>query len=63
MGQWAEALVFGLALLAFVVGFSSIIMGFLPTRSNGVEDIKNKIEYGFFGLGGLVMCGLVAYLL
>lgn len=61
MGLWTEAVVFGVALLAFVLGLSSLIMGFLPDNSQGVTAIKNKVEYGFFGAAGLVVCALFVY--
>lgn len=62
MVAWAEAITFGVALLAFVLGISSIIMGFLPQPEGVAADgLKEKIEYGFFGITGLVICLLLAY--
>lgn len=61
MGDWVLAVVFGFMLVAFVLGLSSIIMGFLaPANGNA---IKHRIEYGFFGAAGLVATALFAYIL
>lgn len=60
MAQWAEALMFGFALVAFVLGISSVIMGFLP-QAEGANGLKEKIEYGFFGITGLVICIMLSY--
>lgn len=61
MGAWGEAIMFGVALLAFVLGLSSIIMGFLPqpATATGGSPLKEKIEYGFFGVSALVICLLL----
>lgn len=62
MGEWGSAILFGATLLAFVLGVSSIIMGFLPqaeTQSGGTSSnssgMKEKIEYGFFGFSAIVI--------
>lgn len=57
MASWADALLFGLTLLAFVIGLSSVIMGILPAPAGGM---KEKVEYGFFGVAALVI-SLVLY--
>lgn len=57
MAEWGEAILFGLTVLAFVLGLSSIIMGFLPQPAG--NGMKAKVEYGFFGLSGLVICLLL----
>lgn len=46
-----EAILFGFTVLAFALGLSCIIMGFLPSPAGGM---KEKVEYGFFGVTGLV---------
>lgn len=62
MGEWGAALLFGLTLTAFVLGLSSLIMGFLPQSAEAEgSPMRNKIEYGFFGAAGLVLCILFAY--
>lgn len=58
MAEWGEAILFGFTVLAFVLGLSSIIMGFLPQPAEG-NGMKEKVEYGFFGLSGLVICLLL----
>ena len=58
MALWGEALLFGVTVLAFVLGVSSIIMGFLPQPVQG-SGMKEKVEYGFFGISGLVIALLL----
>ena len=62
MGNWNDAILFGFALIAFVLGFSSIIMGFLPQASDQ-GTMKSRIEYGFFGVSGIVLFMLFVYAL
>ncbi|WJG09892.1 hypothetical protein [Aliiglaciecola sp. LCG003] len=52
-----DAVLFGMTVLAFVVGMSCIIMGFIPSPANG---LKEKIEYGYFGVSGLAVAFLFA---
>lgn len=58
MAAWLEALGFGAALVAFVLGLSSVIVGFMP-QAAGVQGVRDKVEYGFFGVSGLVISVLV----
>ncbi len=62
MNDWINAIMFGIALIAFVLGLSSVIMGFMtsPAGENGMQE---KIEYGFFGVSGLVVCLVLGYAL
>ena len=62
MNEWIGAIGFGAGLIAFVLGLTSIIMGFMTAKA-GAEGMQEKIEYGFFGVSGLVVCGLMAYAL
>lgn len=62
MGNWSEAILFGCALVAFVLSVSSIIMGFLP-QSSSESVMKARVEYGFFGVSGLVLFALFVYAL
>lgn len=55
MSEWGEALVFGLTVLTFALGLSSIIMGLLPAPAGKTYGLKEKVEYGFFGVTGLVL--------
>ncbi len=52
MASFAEAGLFGLVVLTFVLGLSSIIMGVIPSPAHGM---KEKVEYGFFGVSFLVL--------
>lgn len=63
MGLWTDAIIFGLALFAFVLGLSSLIMGFLPqpASTDAIGVMKSKIEFGFFGVSGVVMSALFVY--
>ena len=62
MGEWFAAVGFGVGLVAFVLGATSIIMGF-TTNEPGSMGMQKKIEYGFFGVTGLVLCMLMTYAL
>ncbi|MCW8109639.1 hypothetical protein OPS25_14105 [Alteromonas ponticola] len=62
MNEWFSAIGFGLGLIAFVLGLSSIIMGMMSSKS-GAHGMQEKIEYGFFGVSGLVICLLMGYAL
>lgn len=61
MGEWVTALVFGLFLVAFTLGLSSIIMAFLPAKPE--EAVRSQVEYGFFGVAGLVLSLVFIYAL
>ncbi|GAB3026495.1 hypothetical protein [Bowmanella dokdonensis] len=63
MSNWLDAFVFGLALMAFVLGVSSIIMALLHSPVTAGTAMKEKVEYGFFGISGLVLCILFSYAL
>lgn len=63
MANWTDAVLFGFALVAFVLGLSSIIMGMLQQPSTGNSMMKEKVEYGFFGVTALVICAVFIYAL
>lgn len=56
MSSWAEAGLFGLTVLTIVLGISSILMGVIPSPAHG---IKEKVEYGFFGVSSIVVAVLL----
>ncbi len=60
MSNWYEPILFGFALISFVLGISSIIMSFLPQPA-GKNIMQAKIEYGFFGVSGLALFVLFVY--
>lgn len=60
MTDWINAIMFGVALVAFVLGLSSIIMGFITAQA-GANGMQSKIEYGFFGVSGLVVFAMMIY--
>lgn len=62
MSNWGDAILFGFALVAFVLGITSIIMGFIaqPSQQN---TVKSRVEYGFFGVSAVVLFGLFTYAL
>ncbi|WP_018983759.1 hypothetical protein [Salinimonas chungwhensis] len=62
MSEWIGAIGFGIGLLAFVLGMTSIIMGFMGGGA-GAKGMQHKIEYGFFGISGLVVSLLMGYAL
>ena len=59
MAEWGNALVFGLFLVAFTLGTSSLIMAFMPQKDG--EVLRSQIEYGFFGASGLVLSLIFVY--
>lgn len=62
MNEWVSAILFGFAIVAFVLGLSSIIMGFLV--SNDAENVMaERIENGYLGVCGLVLGLLMVYAL
>ncbi|MGQ8366602.1 hypothetical protein [Glaciecola sp. 1036] len=62
MGEIVFTLKFAVFILALVLGLSCIVMGFLSTKS-GAEAMKERIEYGFLGVSGLAVTGLMLYAL
>lgn len=56
MSSWAEAGLFGLTVLTIVLGISSILMGVIPSPAHGM---KEKVEYGFFGVSSIVVSVLL----
>ena len=63
MSNWLEAFLFGLALMAFVLGVSSMVMAIVHKPVSAGAAMKEKVEYGFFGISGLVLCVLFSYAL
>ncbi|MFT4808274.1 MAG: hypothetical protein ACI9LX_001604 [Paraglaciecola sp.] len=62
MSNWYEPILFGFALITFVLGLSSIIMSLLPTPE-GVNDLQSKVEYGFFGASAFGLFAVFVYAL
>ena len=62
MSEWLDAVLFGVALVAFVLGVSSILLGVFSNKT-GSERMQEKIEYGFFGVSGIVVCLVMGYAL
>lgn len=60
MIDWINVVLFGIVVMVFVLGFSSIIMSFMIIEI-GVNVMKEKIEYGFFGVLGLIVCLVMGY--
>ena len=56
MSSWAEAGLFGLTILTIVLGVSSLLMGIIPSPTHGM---KEKVEYGFFGVSSIVISVLL----
>jgi hypothetical protein len=62
MSNWYEPILFICALITFVGGVSSLIMSLFPQPA-GMNPLQNKIEYGFFGVSGLVLMIVFIYAL
>ncbi|WP_158771823.1 hypothetical protein [Paraglaciecola sp. L1A13] len=63
MSNWTDAILFGFGLVAFVLGVSSIIMGFIAQPAAQESAMKSRVEYGFFGVSGVVLFMLFWYAL
>jgi uncharacterized membrane protein YuzA (DUF378 family) len=63
MGNWTDAILFGFGLVAFVLGVTSIIMGFIAQPTEQGDTMKSRVEYGFFGVSGVVVFLLFVYAL
>lgn len=61
MANWLEPIAFGAALLCFVLGISSIIMSFMLPTTDAEVRIKQKVEYRFFGISGLIGFAVMLY--
>lgn len=59
MSEWVAALIFGLFLVAFTVGISSLIMAFMPVKDGNA--LRSQVEYGFFGVAGLILSLIFVY--
>lgn len=55
----ADTILFGLMMLALVLGITCIVMAFLSDKK-GAEALKERIEFGFFGVSGLAIMALLA---
>jgi ABC-type Fe3+ transport system permease subunit len=62
MFEILNTLKFGLMAAALVLGISCIVMAFISDKS-GAQALQERIEYGFMGVSGLVIFGLLAYAL
>ena len=61
MSEWGEAFLFGLVIIAFVLGVTSIIMGFIHQPKADESAMKGNVEFGFFGVAGLVVSAVLTY--
>ncbi|HAU92390.1 hypothetical protein ACFOEW_07765 [Alteromonas oceani] len=62
MSDWIDAILFGVALVAFTLGMSSIVMGFMSGKE-GSEALHERIEMGYLGVSGLVVSLLMLYVI
>ena len=62
MSDWIDAILFGVALVAFTLGMSSIVMGFMSGKE-GSEALHKRIEMGYLGVSGLVISLLMLYVI
>lgn len=49
MADWINAIMFGVALIAFTLGLSSIVMGFMTAKA-GAEGMQEKSSTVFLAL-------------
>lgn len=60
MYELISAATFGFMILAFVLGVTCIVMG-ATTGKQGPEALKERVEYGFMGVSGLVIALLTFF--
>lgn len=60
MNELVSTILFGATILALVLGLSCIVMG-VTSNKQGAEALRERIEYGFFGVSGLALTVLLAY--
>lgn len=62
MSEWLNAIGFGILVVAFVLGVSSLIMAAMIDKQSETA-MQQRVEYGFFGISGLVIFLLLSYAL
>lgn len=62
MSDWINPIIFGVALIAFTLGMSSIVMGFMSGKE-GSEALHEKIEMSYLGVSGLVVSLVMLYVI
>ena len=60
MTEILSTLLFGVTMLVFVMGLSCIVMGVISSES-GAAALKERIEYGFMGVSGIVVAALLFF--
>lgn len=60
MSEWIDVILFGVVLVVFILGLSSIVMGFMSSKE-GSEVLYERIEMGYLGVFGLVVCLVLGY--
>lgn len=61
MAEILEAAGFGMVVLIFTLGLSSMIMCFFVNPENQDDVLKERIEYFFLGIVGLVFTAVLSY--
>lgn len=60
MNEILDTLLSGAMLLALILGLSCIVMAIFTGKS-GADALKERIEYGMFGVSGLAITALLAF--
>ena len=55
----ANTVLFGLMMLALILGLTCVVMAFLSDKT-GAEALKERIEFGFLGVSSLAIMALLA---
>ena len=63
MENWIQPIVFGAAVVFFVLGIASLIVSFMLPTNDPQTHTQQKIEYRFFGIAGLIGFALMLYAL
>jgi hypothetical protein len=60
MSEILGTLLFGATLVTLVLGLACIVMAVISDKT-GAEAYRERIEYGFMGISGLAITGLLLY--
>ncbi|MFC3121236.1 hypothetical protein [Agaribacter flavus] len=62
MNDILNTLKLGVLFLALILGLSCIVMSVISNKQ-GAAAMQERVEYGFFGVTGLVITAVMAYAL
>lgn len=60
MNEILGTLLFGATIVTLILGLSCLVMAVVSSKT-GAAAYKERIEYGFMGISGLAITGLLIY--